>query len=882
MLPSSSSDSSRPSSFSIQISYLEEADGLSSEHPKVVWFDHPHPTLLAKDLIPVLYHDNANVKDLQNIRFLSTRDNVSSWALLKETTEWSLSYLDAPIHIILRLCKSPRYVRWITKVLKEISDNTNVVPYSEFLSPSVGITLKDLKMQRSKGPVSIHLLSLLGRQISTEYGNEVAVPLMNGLKALTLSSWKSAKPAGILFHGPPGTGKSRLCTMIMNVLTPSSAYVLFEGVASQLNERYVGEAEKRLKALTEVAKAEPDQLFCLFIDEIHGLAQRQSGSASSSSNQSSSNAKQDLLLSLLEVMTKYPNVIFLFATNFLAVLDPAFLRSKRVDLQILIPPLSFEKRSSYYSSHLSLLCQLAVESPSEIINELYPRLFALATTNFSKAQMDALRDRLQTECAFPKTNNPDLFWEGSMLTEEDPQPIGLDRALFHVTEVAMNGGEQSKKFVQTGLLQSTGIDDRFQQWMGETKQLTDALLTRSTGRKVIFAPSGLIGVEGPSMSSKMAFWRMPVQQSEQNISTFLHNFIIALNPVNSVYIVDGEFRNQHQDYFDEALDALYMECYLQTNSVIVVEMDDVIGLVNESCTITVGFSHTQGGTMTETKSHQIGFSDTWNFTSGISTSLGKTTSIGLTSTLGTSKSAGQSTTEGASFQQSTALSTSKNYSLAQNWGETSGYNSSKTFSLGEANSKGSSLSKTSGSSSSFGLSMSGPSLGFGSNDSTTTSNFNSYTRSWQESMGVGHSAGISSGSAQTQGSVIGQTHTGGLTQSSSVGNQITTGTSTSDAVARGTGTSKTETSQQSSAKGGSVSNLEGISLATALNVSESTSSSQAFTVRMQYPKAAHSITRLLNKINRAVDPNDPYIIVLYRVTEPPILSTLQHVDAKWE
>ena len=68
--------------------------------------------------------------------------------------------------------------------------------------------------------------------------------------------------------------------------------------------------------------------------------------------------------------------------------------------------------------------------------------------------------------------------------------------------------------------------------------------------------------------------------------------------------------------------------------------------------------------------------------------------------------------------------------------------------------------------------------------------------------------------------------------------------------------------------GGSVSasKLEG--RGTSMSKTKGGNRSQTMTMRMQYPRAAHSIRRLLNRINRTISSDDPYFLLMYRVTEP--------------
>ena len=436
-------------------------------------------------------------------------------------------------------------------------------------------------------------------------------------------------------------GKSYLATLIMNWASEGPQHILFQGVGALLNERYVGEAEKRLKGLAESASAAPNKLFFIFIDEVHGLAKRQS--SGSGRDNSSGSSKQDLLLSLLEVMTRYPNILFLFATNFLASLDPAFLRSKRIDLQILIPSHTFNERKLFYRNKIESMVipqTLSAHDKSNHLNKadhvhLRESSFATMTTNFSKAQLDSLCDRVQAEFLL---GAEDEFWKlGEFTPPSEGEKISPERLLIHVRDVALGGGEQTKLFLHNVISQTFGLDDDFQKWVNRVLPIANKVTTPvNSGRMVMYGPSGVFGIEGAKQSDQLEiFLNSEWKEDERGIATSLHNLVVSLHPLNSVYFINGEFRNKHGEYLDEALNAVYDECVQQQNCLIIVEMDDIVGLVSESVTFSVGESESVA--MGETYSSQltVGLAETWNSSSSLSNAFGLSSSTSKSMTKGT-------------------------------------------------------------------------------------------------------------------------------------------------------------------------------------------------------------------------------------------------------
>ena len=130
-------------------------------------------------------------------------------------------------------------------------------------------------------------------------------------------------PRGILLSGPPGTGK----TLIARAIAGEAKCSFFYKSGSQFDEMYRGSGKDNVKKLFEEAKKAAPAI--VFVDEIDSLAgKRKYGGSRNSINQ---------LLTELDGFTKNENVIFIAATNLEDSLDPALLRSGRIDKVIRIP-----------------------------------------------------------------------------------------------------------------------------------------------------------------------------------------------------------------------------------------------------------------------------------------------------------------------------------------------------------------------------------------------------------------------------------------------------------------------------------------------------------------------------------------------------------------
>ena len=132
-------------------------------------------------------------------------------------------------------------------------------------------------------------------------------------------------PKGVLLHGPPGTGKTRLARAVAN--ESDANFFLING--PEIMGSAYGESEKRLREVFEEANAAAPSI--VFIDEIDSIAPKR--------GQVQGEAEKRLvaqLLTLMDGLEARANVVVIAATNRPEAIDEALRRPGRFDREIVV------------------------------------------------------------------------------------------------------------------------------------------------------------------------------------------------------------------------------------------------------------------------------------------------------------------------------------------------------------------------------------------------------------------------------------------------------------------------------------------------------------------------------------------------------------------
>ncbi|GMR55780.1 hypothetical protein PMAYCL1PPCAC_25975, partial [Pristionchus mayeri] len=150
-------------------------------------------------------------------------------------------------------------------------------------------------------------------------------------------------PKGVLMYGPPGTGK----TMMARAVAAQTKSTFLKLAGPQLVQMFIGDGAKLVRDAFALAKEKAPAI--IFIDELDAI-----GTKRFDSEKAGDREVQRTMLELLNQLDGFqPNddIKVIAATNRVDVLDPALLRSGRLDRKIELPHPNEEARARIMQIH---------------------------------------------------------------------------------------------------------------------------------------------------------------------------------------------------------------------------------------------------------------------------------------------------------------------------------------------------------------------------------------------------------------------------------------------------------------------------------------------------------------------------------------------------
>ncbi len=233
-----------------------------------------------------------------------------------------------------------------------------------------------------------------------------------------------AIPGGILLYGEPGTGKTYLAKIVANELNAT----FFNTKASDLIDMYVGESEKNIQMLFDIASEEDNAV--IFIDEIDAIGQARGSGFDSISHRS---ALSQLLICMDGLSSeKYQNVLLIAATNDFEALDNALKRPGRFDHQIEIKKPNVEALKNIIEIQIRMTKRKAAEPL--ISDEIDYEMLAKAAEGLVGDEIKEIIERCVNNQIIKEVESPD---------DEEIEEINTETILEQI--ITFKEGEKDKR-----------------------------------------------------------------------------------------------------------------------------------------------------------------------------------------------------------------------------------------------------------------------------------------------------------------------------------------------------------------------------------------------------------------------------------------------------
>ena len=187
-------------------------------------------------------------------------------------------------------------------------------------------------------------------------------------------------PKGVLLYGPPGTGK----TLLARACAKNTDAIYLKLAGPQLVQMYIGDGAKLVRDAFDLAKEkitkEGRKGAIIFIDELDAIGTKRYGGESNGDREVQRTMLE--LLSQLDGFSSNDKIKVIAATNRPESLDPALLRSGRLDRKVELPHPGEKARAEILRIHSR---KMRVDLDDVNFEEL-----SRCTEDFNGAQMKAV------------------------------------------------------------------------------------------------------------------------------------------------------------------------------------------------------------------------------------------------------------------------------------------------------------------------------------------------------------------------------------------------------------------------------------------------------------------------------------------------------------